>query len=137
MHIWPDQQEQLEVNLNRLSASETYWFNGFNFFLENLCLAAARGSLKRLISYRLAGANLSQSDFSGRSALHVACLHGHKEVVEYLLNNNVDKNVKDLLNFTPFDYAVHGDQTEIKNLLIENGVEQTKYSKSHTDIQSI
>jgi hypothetical protein len=33
--------------------------------------AAAKGSLKRLQSFQLAGANLSQSDFSNNTALHI------------------------------------------------------------------
>lgn len=38
---------------------------------EQLCLAAARGSVVRLQSYKLAGADLSQVDSCGRTALHV------------------------------------------------------------------
>lgn len=38
---------------------------------EKLCGAAARGLIRRLESYKLAGADLSQPDPSGRSALHV------------------------------------------------------------------
>lgn len=89
---------------------------------ENLCGAAARGLVKRLQSYRLAGANLSQSDFSGRSALHLACLHGHKDVVEYLIKNSVDTAPLDQLKMTPYDYAVRNDQMETVDLLAENGI---------------
>lgn len=96
---------------------------------ENLCAAAARGSLKRLISYRLAGANLSQSDLGGRTALHLACLHGQKEIVEYLLNNYAEKDSRDLLNFSPYDYAERGSHEDIVSLLIKNGVQPTKHSK--------
>lgn len=96
---------------------------------EHLCTAAARGSLKRLTSYRLAGTNLSQCDLSGRTALHLACLHGHKEVVEYLLSNYVEQSTKDRLNLTPYDYAARTDQQDIMNLLIENGVKPTKINE--------
>lgn len=41
---------------------------------EHLCGAASRGSLKRLESYRMAGADLSQPDPSGRTALHVVSI---------------------------------------------------------------
>lgn len=41
---------------------------------EHLCAAASRGSRKRLESYYLAGADLSQPDPSGRTALHVVSL---------------------------------------------------------------
>ncbi|XP_055319038.1 L-asparaginase isoform X2 [Sitodiplosis mosellana] len=89
---------------------------------ENMCAAASRGLLKRLMSYRLAGANLSQTDLSHRTPLHLACLHGHTEVVEYLLKNGVETSVLDHLNLTPYDYALRGGQNEIVNLLKEKGV---------------
>lgn len=41
---------------------------------ESLCAATARGLLKRLESYRLAGADLSQTDTCGRSSLHVVMI---------------------------------------------------------------
>lgn len=103
---------------------------------EKLCVAAARGSLNRLTSYRLAGANLSQPDLSGRTALHTACLHGHKEIVVYLLNNYVDKDTKDLIDLTPIDYAARSGQKEIMDLLIENGVQPTKNSELICPIES-
>lgn len=65
----------------------------------------------------MAGVDLSQADFSGRTALHIACLHGHKEIVEYLLQNSVDKNTNDLLKLTPIDYAERNNQKEIVNIL--------------------
>lgn len=92
---------------------------------DNLCAAAARGLVKRLQSYRLAGANLSQGDFSGRTALHLGCLHGHKDVVEYLLKSAVDTAPVDHLKMTPYDYAVHNDQMEIAKFLAENGIKPT------------
>lgn len=89
---------------------------------ENLCAAASRGQLRRLVSYRLAGSNLSQQDLSGRTAVHLACLHGHRDVVQYLLKNGVEKCAIDHLNLTPYDYAVKGNHQDILNLLKENGI---------------
>lgn len=93
---------------------------------ENLCTAAARGSLKRIISYRLAGANLSQQDLSGRTALHLACLHGHLDVANYLLENFVETSIDDHLCLTPYDYAMRSGQNEIVDLLIKEGVPPSK-----------
>lgn len=97
---------------------------------ESLCAAAARGLVKRLKSYRLAGVDLSQVDVSGRSALHLGALHGHKDVVEYLLKNSVDTTQIDQLNMTPYDYAVRGAQTEIVNLLAEHGIKPTNSTET-------
>ncbi|KAG5669594.1 hypothetical protein PVAND_017481 [Polypedilum vanderplanki] len=71
---------------------------------DSLAGAAARGLIKRLESYRLAGVDLSLQDSSGRSALHMAALHGHIGVVEYLLKQDVEFSV-DMLGLSPLDYA--------------------------------
>lgn len=93
---------------------------------EHLCTAAARGAVKRIISYRLAGANLSQQDLSGRTALHLGCLHGHIDVVKYLLKYFVETSIDDHLGLTPFDYAIRSGQTEIVDLLMKSGVKPSK-----------
>lgn len=53
---------------------------------EKLCTASASGNITRLISYRLAGANLSEADISGRTPLHLAALHNHTACVQFSLN---------------------------------------------------
>ncbi|XP_065363413.1 L-asparaginase-like [Calliphora vicina] len=73
---------------------------------EQLCAAVARGSLTRLQSYQLAGADLSQPDPSGRTPLHVAALHGHEELVQYLLQYMDNINETDMLGLTALDYAL-------------------------------
>lgn len=86
---------------------------------EKLCAAAASGNVRRMESYRKAGADLSQADISGRTALHMACLHGHVEIVKYLLGSYVEKTDIDLLGMTPLDYAqkAHQNKNEILDLL--------------------
>lgn len=79
---------------------------------ENLVGIAARGAVNRMESYRLAGADLSQPDPSGRTALHVAALHGHVELVKYLLKRQVDRHQKDMLGLTPLGYAKLGDNND-------------------------
>lgn len=83
---------------------------------EQLCSAAARGSLLRLQSYQLAGADLAQPDHSGRTALHVAALHGHLEVVKFLTANYDDINAKDKLGLTALEYAQSAEHEEVIKL---------------------
>lgn len=84
---------------------------------EQLCAAAARGSLLRLQSYQLAGADLSQPDPSGRTALHVAAAHGHEDIVRYLLDFVDNLHETDILGLTALDYAERADQQSIVALL--------------------
>ncbi|KAL7744703.1 hypothetical protein ACLKA6_017198 [Drosophila palustris] len=84
---------------------------------EQLCAAAARGSLRRLQSYQLAGTDLSLSDPSGRTALHVAALHGFEELIHYLLPYLENADKKDMLGLTAYDYALRGNHTSIVDLL--------------------
>lgn len=88
---------------------------------EKLCAMAARGQMERLESYRLAGADLSQPDASGRTALHVAALHCHTEMVRQLLRNYVEVMDVDLLGLSAVDYAerAFGDGEEILKMLKE------------------
>ncbi|XP_030381287.1 L-asparaginase [Scaptodrosophila lebanonensis] len=84
---------------------------------EQLCAAAARGSIKRLQSYQCAGADLSQPDPSGRTALHLAALHGFLEVVQYLLPFMENPQETDMLGLSALDYAKRGNHTIIVGML--------------------
>lgn len=99
---------------------------------EQLCSVASRGYLKRLESYRLAGADLSQPDSSGRTALHMASLHGHLEVVKFLLNNYIEKEANDALGLSPLDYATRGGHTDVVEFLLANGVSSSPTSNNGT-----
>ena len=58
---------------------------------------------------------------NGSSALALAALYGHSEIVEYLLNQGSNVNSRDKGNRTPLHYAVLGNQIEISRLLISKG----------------
>ena len=72
---------------------------------EKMCAAAAVGNLKRLRSYQLASADLSQKDFSGRTPLHYAALHNKTQVLEFLLDQNVEAGCLDKTGQSPHDLA--------------------------------
>lgn len=84
---------------------------------EHLCAAACRGSIKRLQSYYYAGADLSQPDPSGRTALHIAALHGQADVVKFLLPHMPNIQEVDMLGLSAMDYAKRGNHENVINLL--------------------
>lgn len=60
-------------------------------------------------------------DPSGRTALHLAGLHGHVHVIEYLLKQEVEINTLDLLGFSALDYAMKANQPACANLIQAKG----------------
>ena len=73
--------------------------------VQKLISAAAQGDLERIKELDLQGVNLESSDYDGRTPLHLAAVNGHVEVVRYLVEYGVDKEVKDRWNNTPYDEA--------------------------------
>lgn len=84
---------------------------------EELCTATSRGSLQRIKSYFLAGADLNQPDPCGRTALHIASLHGNEEITKYLLSKISEIQDTDMLGLTPMDYAERSGNSNIVELL--------------------
>ncbi|XP_043526263.1 L-asparaginase [Frieseomelitta varia] len=84
---------------------------------EKMCAAAAVGNLKRLKSYKLANADLSQKDFSGRTPLHFAALHNKTQVLEFLLDQNVETGCLDKTSQSPHDLAKVSGAADAANIL--------------------
>lgn len=84
---------------------------------ELLRALTERGKIKRLESFRLAGANLTLADRTGRTALHYACQLGNHEVVDYLLPHYENPYIKDELGMSPIDYAKAANHAHILTLM--------------------
>lgn len=84
---------------------------------ELLRALTERGKVKRLESFRLAGADVTLADRTGRTALHYACQLGIHEVVEYLLPYYKNPLLKDELGMSPMDYAKAANHEHIVTLL--------------------
>uniref|UniRef100_A0A914I3Z7 asparaginase n=1 Tax=Globodera rostochiensis TaxID=31243 RepID=A0A914I3Z7_GLORO len=70
-----------------------------------LCLSAGSGDLEALKAWHAAGANLSTTDYDGRTALHVAAARGLDEMCYWLCENGADPLVRDRLGRTPAEDA--------------------------------
>ena len=77
-----------------------------------LCWAASEGDLLEIKRLVAAGYDLNESDYDGRTALHLACANGKIEVVNYLVNKGVNLFAEDRMGDKPIDDAIrseHGD----------------------------
>ncbi|XP_072929732.1 L-asparaginase 1-like [Epargyreus clarus] len=87
---------------------------------ELLSLAARRGSVSKLESLKLSGADLNLIDELGQNALHKAVLCNYPEVVSYLIANGVSAEEQDLMGNTPLDCAMKLGLKEIIEILTRN-----------------
>ena len=72
-----------------------------------LLFSAANGDVSALRRFYLQGMDVSQCDYDGRTALHLAAAEGHLEVTKFLLEKcHVNPNPRDRWNFTPLQDAV-------------------------------
>lgn len=84
-----------------------------NEFSE-LCLSAKQGDLEYLKKLFNMEIDMGQSDYDGRTALHLASCEGHKDIVKFLLDiGKVKKNPIDRWKRTPLDDAKDNNHTEI------------------------
>ena len=112
-HIFDSLSDNTKIN----PQTDTYSSNKLNEFSE-LCLAAQQGDLDHLKKLFNLEIDMSQSDYDGRTALHLATCENHIEIVEFLINiGKVKKNPKDRWNNTPLDEAIKLNHTEIVHLL--------------------
>ena len=60
-------------------------------------------------------------DYSG-TALHYAALNGHRPIVEFLIQQGAEVDIKDTkVNSTPAGWADHGGHPELKEYLEQIG----------------
>ncbi|KAK0418946.1 hypothetical protein QR680_013866 [Steinernema hermaphroditum] len=71
----------------------------------SLCLAASQNDLQTLQAWREGGATLMETDYDGRTALHVAIPHRNEEIIEYLCQEGCDPLCKDNYGMTPMKEA--------------------------------
>ncbi len=87
-----------------------------------ICAAADRGNPAILEALISRGAKLHLKK-RGVSALHQACLHGHYDCVQRLLEHNLDVDIRETTGRTPIYHAIIRDHFEIVKLLAESGAD--------------
>ncbi|VDN55759.1 unnamed protein product [Dracunculus medinensis] len=64
-----------------------------------------------------AGADINQTDYDGRTALHIAVTTRNEEMIEYLLRNGANINAIDRFGNTPLSFAENSEWESIVKLL--------------------
>lgn len=83
-----------------------------------LLYAASNGDVTALRRYYLSGNDMTQQNYDGRTALHVAAAEGHQEAVSFLLEQcHVPVDPKDRWDFSPLDEAVRFKHKECEDII--------------------
>lgn len=85
---------------------------------------AVRSGRIEIVSYFISlNENLWKTNSNnGRGILHTACIHGHYEMVQYLVKNTpISVHLKDSCGLTPLMDAAKGGSSDIIDFLVANG----------------
>jgi cytohesin len=83
-----------------------------------------KGNIEAVKQHLAAGTDVDARDKQDKTPLQHAAFHGHKEVVELLIDNGADVNATDKYGDTTLHWAaVLGRKNEIVELLILNGAD--------------
>ena len=89
--------------------------------------AARDGNIEAVKQHFASGADVNAKDDAFRATpLNWAAFGGHKEIVELLISEGADMNVKCSNQNTPLDVAIKYKRTEIADLLRKHGARQVK-----------
>lgn len=78
---------------------------------------SSNGNLPAVKERVSSGVLVSVADYEQRTPLHLACSHGHADVVDFLLLNGADPLVRDKAGRTPLDNAVRNGHRNVLEVL--------------------
>lgn len=78
----------------------------------SLIFAASNGDIDEVKRLHAMGVDFNQGDYDNRTALHLAVAEDKKQVVEYLLENGAQKDIKDRWGETPFSSSKKNTNTK-------------------------
>uniref|UniRef100_A0A915K1P0 asparaginase n=1 Tax=Romanomermis culicivorax TaxID=13658 RepID=A0A915K1P0_ROMCU len=78
-----------------------------------LCSSVHMRNLAQLKAWKLAGADLNAYDYDSRTALHVACSQGCREIAKFLIESGASINVRDVFGLTPLENAKMNNHEEV------------------------
>ncbi len=118
----------VEILLNNNANLHIFPKNDTRGFLHH----AAETGLPTITGYFLkAGLNIDKKDKDGNTALHIAVRFNNAELVDYLLSNGANPNVKNNADFYPHDIAYHKNYSSIMST-IKRHIDEREQNKSNT-----
>lgn len=100
--------------------------------LNDLQVAAADGDVALVKTNLFRGAKLDVKDTAGRTALMLATINNHYEVVEVLLKAGADMAIRDYQRKTCLDHALEFSRDQIADLLLTFDVSSvSRYQRKH------
>jgi glutaminase len=78
-----------------------------------LCWAAAQGDISEMQQLMAIGVDLNESDYDGRTPLHLAASEGQSDAVRFLVKHGAIVDAKDRWGNTALDDAIRGNHQDI------------------------
>ena len=85
----------------------------------SLSHSANAGDVETVLQLIRQSADINKSNYDKRTVLHMACAEGNYRMVEILLNNGAEKDLKDRWGQTPLQTAINHKQLMIVGLLTQ------------------
>ncbi|CAN4093151.1 unnamed protein product [Withania somnifera] len=82
--------------------------------------AVDRVDLMEILCLGYADIDLNSIDSQGRTSLHIAAIHGHVEVIQFLVSVGSDTDMLDSEGWTPLHFAAHQGHVEAVGFLLNH-----------------
>ncbi|KAL3328653.1 hypothetical protein AABB24_036007 [Solanum stoloniferum] len=82
--------------------------------------ATDRVDLMEILCLGYADMDLNSIDSQGRTPLHIAAIHGHVEVIQFLVSVGSDTDMLDTQGWTPLHFAAHQGHVEAVGVLLNH-----------------
>ncbi|OIT18679.1 PREDICTED: uncharacterized protein LOC109222443 [Nicotiana attenuata] len=93
--------------------------NSVDRFLHDAA-STDRVDLMEILCLGYADIDLNSIDSQGRSAIHIAAIHGHVEVLQFLVSVGSDPDMLDSQGWTPLHFAVNQGHVEAVDFLLNH-----------------
>ena len=120
-HVFDSLIQHTNKNDPRFKRNEEHVYG-----VDSLCWAASQGDLHEVQRIAATGLNLNDSDYDGRTSLHLASSEGKDDIIRFLLGKNINPNPIDRWGNTPLDDAHKSKNAHVAKILKDHGGKRMK-----------